>query len=184
MKIKLGFAVGLVLSLLWPVLPAQASSGTEGAAFLDIPVGAGPAALGAAYTALANDAYAPTWNPGGLGFIDSAQVSGQHLSYIDTLHYEYFSFAIPLESNEQRATSNESSNSGLSLIAHRSALGGSIQYLGSGDVNGMDQNGNPTGTFSSYYASYNLAYGHAFNDKLSLGLTGKMISAKLDDVSA
>ena len=40
----------------------EASSGSEGAAFLDIPVGAGPAALGASYTALANDAYAATWN--------------------------------------------------------------------------------------------------------------------------
>ena len=77
-------------------LPARASSGTETAAFLDIPVGAGPAALGAAYSALANDAYAPTWNPGGLGFLPSTQFSGQHLSYVDTLHYEYASFAIPL----------------------------------------------------------------------------------------
>src|SRR6266480_1802799 len=77
-------------------LPALASSGTEGAAFLDIPVGGGPAALGAAYTALANDAYAPTYNPGGLGFLDSTQFSGQHLSYLDTLNYEYLSFAHPL----------------------------------------------------------------------------------------
>jgi hypothetical protein len=65
-----------------------------------------------------------------------------------------------------------------------SALGGSIQYLGSGDINGMDSSGNPTGTYSSYYASYNLSYGRAFNDKLSLGLTTKLISAKLDTVSA
>src|SRR6266850_89122 len=74
-----------------------ASSGTEGAAFLDIPVGGGPAAMGTAYTALANDAYAATYNPGGLGFLDSTQFSGQHLSYIDTLHYEYLSFAVPLQ---------------------------------------------------------------------------------------
>src|SRR5437899_13046732 len=73
-----------------------ASSGTEGAAFLDIPVGAGPTALGAAYTALAHDAYAPTYNPGGLGFLDSTQLAGQHLSYLDTLHYEYLSFVHPL----------------------------------------------------------------------------------------
>src|SRR3989338_6864223 len=75
--------------------PVFASSGTEGAAFLDIPVGGRPAAMGAAYSAMSNDAYAPTYNPGGLGFLDSKQFSGQHLSYIDTLHYEYLSFAVP-----------------------------------------------------------------------------------------
>src|SRR5260370_37016517 len=41
---------------------ARASSGTEGAAFLDIPVGGRSAAMGSAYSALANDAYAATIN--------------------------------------------------------------------------------------------------------------------------
>src|SRR5207253_587754 len=111
MKKTIAIGINLLLAglcLMSPSHPIYASSGTEGASFLDIPVGAGPAAMG----------------------------------------------------------------------------GASIQYLGSGDVNGMDQNGNPTGTFSSYYAAYNLSYGRSLNDKLSLGFTGKMIHAKLDDVSA
>jgi hypothetical protein len=154
---------------------AYASSGTEGAAFLDIPVGAGPAALGGGYSALANDAYASTYNPGGLGFMESSQFSGQHLSYLDSIHYEYLSFGVPLP---------RSSSCSSAVDCPGSALGGSIQYLGSGDINGMDAAGNQTGDFSSYYAAYNLSYGRAFSDKLSLGLTGKLIHAKLDDVSA
>jgi len=152
-----------------------ASSGTEGAAFLDIPVGAGPAAVGSAYTALAKDAYTATWNPGGLGFLESTQFSGQHLAYLDTIHYEYLSFAVPLPRTSSCTSPDECPGS---------ALGGSIQYLGSGDVSGTDNFGAPTGSFSSHYASYNLAYGRAFNDQLSLGLTGKMINAKIDNVSA
>jgi hypothetical protein len=152
-----------------------ASSGTEGAAFLDIPVGGGPAAMGGAYTALANDAYAATWNPGGLGHLESTQFSGQHLSYLDTLHYEYLSFAVPLPRSANCASATECAGS---------AIGGSVQYLGSGDITGRDENGFETGDFSSYYAAYNLAYGRSVSDKLSLGLTGKMINAKLDDVSA
>src|SRR6202171_6433759 len=93
MKIK---SLAFAISLLTFAMPGHASSGTEGAAFLDIPVGAGPAAMGAAYTALANDAYAATYNPAGLGFLNSTQFSGQHLSYIDTIHYEYLSFAVPM----------------------------------------------------------------------------------------
>src|SRR5882672_9826111 len=109
-RVALGFITVALISLFMSRL--EASSGTEGAAFLDIPVGGAPAALGAAYTALANDAYAPTWNPGGLGFLDSTQLAGQHLSYIDTLHYEYLSFVHPLTLNH--------------------SIGTSIQYLGSG----------------------------------------------------
>ena len=48
----------------------------------------------------------------------------------------------------------------------------------------MDDQGNSAGSFSGYYASYSLAYGRTFIDKLSLGLTGKLIAAKLGDVSA
>src|SRR5579872_7232835 len=98
--------------------PSYASSGTEGAAFLDIPVGAGPASLGGAYSALADDAYAPTYNPGALGFVESNQFAAQHLSYLESIHYEYLSFVHPLHKG--------------------SSMGGSIQYLGTGDMAATD----------------------------------------------
>src|SRR4051812_20146378 len=117
----IAFQMALFAALaLVPVDRCVAASGTEGAAFLDIPVGAGPAAMGSAYTALANDSYAATYNPGGLGFIDSTQFSAQHLSYLESLHYEYLSFGIPLK---------------------HSGVGGSIQYLGSGDIDATEANG-------------------------------------------
>jgi len=158
---------------------SQASSaGTEGASFLDIPVGAGPAALGSAYTALATNAYAPVWNPAGLGRLSGNELAGQHLSYLESMHYEFLSFAHPLDQ-------------GNSSDVHR-GIGFSVQYLGSGDINRTDvdtsgvpvNNGDPIGTFSSYFASYNLAYGQTINDSLALGATGKVIRAKIDDVSA
>ncbi len=143
---------------------AYAGSGTEAASFLDIPVGAGPAALGSAYTALATDAYAPVWNPAGLGFVNSSQLAGQHLDYLESIHDEFLSFVHP--------------------IGQGKALGGAIQYLGSGDIAGTDKTGDSTGNFSSYYAAYSLAYGQALTEKLSLGITGKIINAKIADVSA
>ena len=165
----------LVLLIVYLTSPLQASSGTEGAAFLDIPVGAGPAAMGGAYSALAYDAYAATLNPGGLGFLDSPQFAGQHLAYLESIHYEYLSFGVPL---------GRSSFCSIGDTCVRSALGGSMQYLGSGDINGTDVNGNPTGTFSSHYAAYNLSYGRLLTDRLSLGITGKWINAAIDNVSA
>jgi len=42
---------------------------------------------------MANDAYAPVINPGGL-VSTLHQLSGQHLTYLDSDHYEYLSFVI------------------------------------------------------------------------------------------
>src|ERR1017187_8594945 len=157
----------VALSLFLVPSLSQASSGTEGASFLDIPVGAGPAAMGAAYTALATNAYAPTWNPAGLGRLSGNEVAAQHLSYLDSMNYEYLSFVHPL--NAQGSDTKR-------------GLGFSMQYLGSGDINRTDidssgppvNGGNPIGTFSSHYAAYNLSYGQTLSEKLSVGLTGKL----------
>src|SRR4051812_14329331 len=116
--------------LLTAGVAAYAGGGTQGAGFLDIPGGGGPAAMGGAYSALANDAYAPTWNPGGLGALSSTQFSGQHLSYLESVHYEHLSFAVPLRNG--------------------SGLGASLQYLGSGNLEGRDTTGAATDSFSSY----------------------------------
>ena len=161
--------VAIVGMLHYPA-KSYAGAGTEGASFLDIPVGAGPAALGSAYTALATNAYAPVWNPAGLGMLSGNELAGQHLSYLESMHYEYMSFVHPFDREH-------------GSDVHR-GVGVSVQYLGSGDIAGTDGTGTPTGDFSSYYASYNLSYGQTLTDKLALGVTGKMIRAKIDDVSA
>src|SRR4051812_17281085 len=85
-------ALFLSVPLLSLAGPALSFSGTEGASFLDIPVGARPAALGGAYSALAEDAYAPVWNPGGLSLAPANDLTGMHLSYLEDISYEYLSF--------------------------------------------------------------------------------------------
>jgi hypothetical protein len=159
--------IGLCLLLLavFSFKELHAASGTEGAAFLDIPVGAGPAAMGSAYAALAHDAYAPIYNPAGLGFVPGTQVAAQHLSYLDSLNDEFLSFVHP--------------------IGQGNALGISAQYLGTGSIDATGpNNGESLGSYSSHYAAYSLAFGQKVTDRLSLGLTGKWINAQLADVSA
>lgn len=140
------------------------SVGTEGASFLDIPVGARPAALGSAYSPIATDAYAPTWNPAGLGFLSSTQLAGMHLAYLENTSYEYASLVHPLSPGH--------------------ALGTSIQYFRPDTISGLDINANPIGDISGYFAAYSLAYGQTLGKNFSLGVTGKWITAKIDDVSA
>src|SRR5258708_35202509 len=130
-------------------LPLYGSAGTEGASFLDIPVGAVPASLGSAYSALATNAYAPTSNPAGLGFLKGPELAGQHLSYIQQIHYEHLGFVAPLGKSHDSPS--------------RRGLGLSIQDLGTGDIRRTDvANGAPVtnlGSFSSHWSAYNLSYG-------------------------
>lgn len=158
--------MGLLLPLLSLLaLPCHGSSEMDGLGFLDIPVGGRPAAMGGAYSALADDAYAVNLNAGGLGFLKSAQFSGQHSSYMDSIHHEYASFVAPLR------------GAGVSV-------GASVQYLGTDEIAAVDEDGNPLGGFSSRFAAYNLSLGRAITRRLSLGLTGKWINAEIDGESA
>lgn len=141
-----------------------AASGSEGAAFLDIPVGGRPAALAGAYSALASDAYAPVWNPAGLGFVPGAQLAAMHAEYAEVGGYEFASLVHPL--------------------GDRGGLGVSAQYFHADRTASLDLNGNQLGTYSSYYGAYSLAYGFAFTERFSIGAAAKLIDARLADASA
>ncbi len=143
---------------------AASGAGTEGASFLNIPVGAEPAALGGAYSSLSSNAYAPVWNPGGLGQVEGNELAAQHLIYLESIRYEFASFVHPFSPGH--------------------AFGASVQYLGTGDIASTDVSGNSIGSIKSHYGAYSLAYGQALTSKLSLGLTGKFIEAKLADEGA
>ena len=161
----------LTFFALQPTAFLYASSGTEGASFLDIPVGAGPAALGSAYSAFAKDAYAPIYNPAGLGFVARPEIAAQHLSYLESIHYEFGSLVFPLGNLRNDEPSSK-------------AFGASMQYLGSGDIAGTGTSGEAIGDFSVHYAAYSLAYGQKVTENLAVGLTGKLIDAKIADTSA
>jgi hypothetical protein len=146
------------------------ASGTEGASFLDIPVGGAPAALGSAYTAQANDAYAPVWNPAGLGFLHSVEFTGMHLDYISPVYYEHAGLVVPIGKGEGGASP--------------AGLGASIQYLGTNSIDARGPGGEPEGSFTASFAAYSLAYGEKLSDTLSLGATAKIITEKISDASA
>jgi hypothetical protein len=149
----------------------MAASGTEGASFLDIPVGGAPAALGSAYSAQATDVYAPIWNPAGLGYLSNIEFTGTHVSYLGPLYYEHASVVVPLGKHQETGTAPM-------------GLGFSAQYLGSNSIDARDAAGNPAGTFTTNFAAYSLAYGQKLSDALSLGATAKLIAEKIADATA
>ena len=147
------------------------SSGTEGASFLDIPVGGAPAALGSAYTAQATDVYAPVWNPAGLGFLNSIEFTGTHLSYVGPVYYEHASVVVPVGKDHE-------------TNGAPAGFGASAQYLGTGNIDARDASGNPAGTFTSAFAAYTVAYGQKILDKLAVGGSAKLITEKIADATA
>jgi hypothetical protein len=147
------------------------AAGTEGASFLDIPVGGAPAALGSAYTAQATDVYAPVWNPAGLGFLSSLEFTGTHLSYLGPVYYEHASVVVPVGKDHE------------TTIAP-AGFGASAQYLGTGDIDARDAAGNPAGSFTSAFAAYSVAYGQKILDQLAVGGTAKLITEKIADATA
>ena len=71
---------------------AQSAAGSTALDFLNLDVNARPVALGGAYTALATDANALLYNPGGLGFAKTNEANFMHNQYVQGLYQEYLGF--------------------------------------------------------------------------------------------
>lgn len=154
--------MGLPLLLL--SMPSFAQSGSNSAAFLDIPIGGRPAALGGAYSALASDAYAPVWNPAGLPRVGRSQVAATHLFYLQDMSSDYFSVVVPFKG--------------------RHGFGVSTQFLRSGDIPATDSLGRPIGAVRANYSAFTLAYGLTLNSRWSVGVAPKAVVASLDHDTA
>jgi hypothetical protein len=71
--------------------------GTSGAQFLQIPVGARPAAMGGAYISQANDAAAVFWNPAGIVHVAANEVLFGHTSWWATVELNHAAYVLTLE---------------------------------------------------------------------------------------
>src|SRR4051812_24888171 len=72
-------------------------AGTSGAAFLKIGPGARPAAMGEAFTGVADDIHSIYWNPAGLSKLTMPELTGMHMQYFQSIQYEFAAFAYPTE---------------------------------------------------------------------------------------
>ena len=70
--------------------------GTDAAPFLTIPVGARGAAVGGALVAMADDASAAYWNPGGLARVERNALMVDHSPWLPGLSFNFFSLALPV----------------------------------------------------------------------------------------
>ena len=99
-------------------------------AFLEIPLGARPAGMGAAYAAIAEDGTAFFWNPAGIAFVNKRQVSFMYSNQFDGLaDYHFIGYTHQL--TDQYGFSVAWIRYSVGNIAETSPLGGSFIDRGS-----------------------------------------------------
>src|SRR5580765_1256056 len=71
--------------------------------FLKIPVGARAVAMGGAFTAIADDATSPFWNPAGMVYLPYKEVFLQHAEQFGSLvNHNFGSAVFPMKNGEER----------------------------------------------------------------------------------
>ena len=142
---------------------AQGQAGTD-FAVLGAGVGARALGMGSAFTAVADNADAPYWNPAGLGSVSSSEITTMQTRLSsDTDHY-YVSYVRPAFGGTLGISWVQV---GLANIAQTSAE--------------VDQHNEvqTLGMFSYFSNAYLLAYGRQLSDRLSVGLTGKYLTSDM-----
>jgi len=161
----------LLCALLLPAAAAaqgfdSASAGTASAQFLKVASGARGAALGEAYSALADDAFALDWNPAGLINIKKNSMAFMHSPYLAGAFVDYFAYA---------ETAGEVGSWGVSL-----------KYMNFGKITQTDSSGFDLGAFTPYDTAVNVGFAcyiTGFNkdpeERFVLGATGKFVRSKI-----
>jgi hypothetical protein len=149
----------LFLLMILPLSSLHSIASRAGAVFLIIYPGARPNGMGAAFTALADDAIATYYNDGGLGFQEEKNVSLMHVNWLPGLYpgmyYEFLSYVTPLKGG--------------------GVFGGHIIYLSTGYTEGIDEKGQVIDTWTTWDASIKVCYSIKLNPKLAVGIGSKYI---------
>lgn len=156
---------------------ANAAAGTSGAAFLKLGSGARAAGLAEAVVASPDDAFSVYHNPAGIVRLERPQIGGAHAALFQGITYQTLALAYPFGREEGRER--------VETVSNRHAIGLAIYHLGIADIERRsgDTTGN-LGTFGASDAAYAATYARSVNDRLSLGVTGKLISQTIDSYNA
>lgn len=164
-RIVLGWIVLIIIAALVGRVSVAAPVGGQTAAdFLNIGVGARPAGMGGAYSAIADGALASYWNPAGLTSIQTGEVSLSHFAWYQDVSVEHGSV-------------------GFRLSRH-AVMAASITFLNYGQITRYDANGYEQGEVDAYDWSGAVSLGMRLSDNIAVGVTGKFINQQLDDISA
>ena len=160
MHIKCFIITIIIFILVSSYCIADEESGGQGGAFLQIPIGARPAGLGNAFTAIADDINAVYFNPAGLCQIQNDMLGGMYnFMSMDRAHY-------------QAVLIKQIKGNGLALSFNR---------FGVSEIDGRDSEGYPTEKFDDSEIAFKIAYGRELLPFFGVGAGAKYIIQSLDD---
>lgn len=166
-------SLAFLLAGLAPAALAKSSNsqiGTSAAQFLKLGAGSRAGAMGEAYSAVADDVYSVYYNPAGLAKLKGSQLAAAHAEHFQGISYEFAAFGYPFKDDKGEV---------------KSALGLSIYNLSIADIERRSADTRtPTGSFTAGDNSYNVSYARLMTPRLSLGVTGKVITQNIDSYSA
>jgi hypothetical protein len=159
--VKTGIAWSLLFLASGIQQPASVfAAGTTGAEFLNLGAGARAAAMGDAFTAVSDNATAIFWNPAGLSLLRWREAYFSHQVWIENVRMSRVAYAHP-------------------------ALGGTwaagLVRLGSGALQGRDEQDRVTGEFEVVNQAVSVGYGRRFGDRFSAGAAATAFQEKVDD---
>ena len=132
--------------------------------FLTIEPGSRSGAMGHAYVAQVDDAFAGWWNPGAMAFNRETQIAGIHTNWLgdvfDDIYYEYIGWNQYMED-----IGNVGAN--VTFITY-----GQQEYTG-------EFSAEPEGVFSSFELAFGASYAYQFAQNKGLGVTFKFIYSSL-----
>jgi len=139
---------------------AQSEAGAQS---LLIAPGARSDGMGRAFTAIANDANAVWWNPGGMAFARGHDASFMYTQLVpdlaDDVNYSYLAYVQHVEG--------------------WGGIGGSVGYLSYGKSLATDEFGNDIGEFTSYEIAPTIAYGTEIVSNFGVGVSLKLVRVDL-----
>ncbi|MBI4345485.1 MAG: PorV/PorQ family protein [Elusimicrobia bacterium] len=158
---------GLPLALLaWLSGSASAASLDSGASFLKIGSGARPAAMGEAYTALADDVNALYYNPGGLAGLAKRELGATHAEWLLGSRFDFFGYAQP---------------TGLGTFAV------ALTRLDNGGMEARGADRRAAGSFGATDSAYTLGFGRSVEagaGRTQVGASAKWLESRIGADSA
>ena len=151
--LTISVAMGFLVAIF--VTPALAGGpGTTAANFLKIGVGARATAMGGAFTALADNGTSLYWNPAGLAQMDGGELSATYNLWFEDIRQGYLGIGFP-------------------------SLGGTLglaaNYVDMGTLEGRDEAGNLTSSFTASDLELMVGYAKKISPEFSFGFGAGII---------
>lgn len=159
-------------SLLATLASSIHAATNTGASFLRIDTGARPAALGGAYTAIADDVNAMYYNPGGLASLKLREVGATHAQWLLGSTFDFFGYAQPTSLG---------------------TFGLGMTRLGYGSTDGRDASRQASSGFSATDTAYSVGFSRTLggvgigwldSGKTGVGMNVKWLQSSIGQYSA